>query len=51
MDCHLWGHTEPDTTEVILQQQQQPVDKNLPANAGDMGLIPGPGRLHKPQSN
>ena len=22
------------------------VDKNPPANAGDMGLIPGPGRLH-----
>ena len=24
------------------------VDKKLPANAGDMGLIPGPGRLHMP---
>ena len=23
-----------------------PVDKNLPANAGDVGLIPGPGRFH-----
>ena len=22
------------------------VDKNLPASAGDMGLIPGPGRFH-----
>ena len=21
--CCLWGHTEPDTTEVTLQQQQQ----------------------------
>ena len=21
-------------------------DENLPANAGDMGLIPGPGRFH-----
>ena len=20
--CHLWGHTESDTTEVTLQQQQ-----------------------------
>ena len=28
-----------------------PVDKNLPANAGDMGSIPGPGRFHMPQSN
>ena len=27
------------------------VVKNLPANAGDMGLIPGPGRSHMPQSN
>ena len=27
------------------------VVKNLPANAGDMCLIPGPGRPHMPQSN
>ena len=27
------------------------VDKNLPANAGDTGSIPGPGRSHMPQSN
>ena len=27
------------------------VDKNLPANAGDMGLIPNPRRSHRPQSN
>ena len=27
------------------------VDKNPPANAGDMGLIPGLGRFHKPWSN
>ena len=26
------------------------VVKNLPANAGDMGSIPGPGRSHMPQS-
>ena len=25
--------------------------KNLPANAGDMGLSPGPGRSHMPWSN
>ena len=25
--------------------------KNLPANAGDMGLSPGPGRSHMPRSN
>ena len=27
------------------------VVKNPPANAGDMGLIPGPGRSHMPWSN
>ena len=27
------------------------VVKSLPANAGDMGSIPGPGRFHMPQSN
>ena len=26
-----------------------PVVKNLPANAGDMGSIPGPGILHMPR--
>ena len=25
--------------------------RNLPANAGDTGLIPGLGRVHRPQSN
>ena len=25
--------------------------KNLPASAGDMGSIPGPGRSHTPQHN
>ena len=27
------------------------MDKNPPANAGDRGSIPGPGRLHMPQSD
>ena len=27
------------------------VVKNLPANAGNMGLSPGPGRSHTPRSN
>ena len=26
-------------------------DKNQPSDAGDMGLIPGPGRLHMSQGN
>ena len=28
-----------------------PAVKNPPANAGDMGSIPGPGRFHVPWSN
>jgi len=28
-----------------------PVDKNLPANAGDMASIPGLGRFHVPWDN
>ena len=28
-----------------------PVVKNLLANAGDMGSIPGPGRFHMPWGN
>ena len=28
-----------------------PVVENPPANAGDMGLIPGLRRFHRPQSN
>ena len=28
-----------------------PVNKNLPASAGDTDLIPDPGRLHIPLSN
>ena len=28
-----------------------PVAKNLPANAGDTGSIPGPGRSHMPRGN
>ena len=27
------------------------VDRNLPANTGDTGSIPGPGRFHMPWSN
>ena len=27
------------------------VDRNLPADAEDLGSFPGPGRFHLPQSN
>ena len=36
---------------LILDFPGGPVVKNPPANAGDMGLSPGPGRSHMPQSN
>ena len=41
-------------TAVIKILQDFPggaVVKNPPANAGDMGSIPGPGRSHMPWSN
>ena len=28
-----------------------PMDKNLPADSGDTGSVPGPGRSHVPWSN
>ena len=47
--CCLWGHTESDTTEATASDNSWgfpggSVVKNLPANAGDMGLIPGLGK-------
>ena len=43
---------------VTTNEKQRPWDfpggaviKNLPANAGDTGSSPGPGRSHMPQSN
>ena len=36
-----WGTDFPGST----------VEKNRPANAGDTGSIPGPGRFHMPQRN
>ena len=35
----------------ILDFPGGPVVKNLPANAGDMGSVPGLGRSHMPQGN
>ena len=47
--CCSWGRTESDTTDTTQQQQQQgfsggSVEKDPPANAGDLGSIPGSGR-------
>ena len=35
--CHLWGHTELDTTEVTQQQQQQQQSSH-----GLLSLLPPP---------
>ena len=42
------GHHSKETKENV---PGSPVVKNLPASAGDVGLIPGPGGFHVPQSN
>ena len=44
LDLYLFKTTDQDFPGV-------PGDKNLPTNAGNTGLIPGPGRFHKPLSN
>ena len=54
MGCRLWDRTESDTTEATQQQQQQQQSilgfpggsdaKASTCNAGDPGLISGPGR-------
>jgi len=46
----------PRTGLVPLRKRPQDfpggvMDKNTPANAGDMGSIPGPGRSHIPRGN
>ena len=47
---------EERTTQLELEDANQgfpagTVVKNLPANAGDMGSIPGPGRSHMLRSS
>ena len=44
----MWGQV---LKSVFLGFPGGAVDKNLPANAGDTGSIPGPGRSHMPWSN
>ena len=53
MDCIVHGVAELDTTErlSLFTFPGGTVDKNLPANVRDTGLIPGPERFHVPRSN
>ena len=45
------SHPYMTTGKTITSTGCGSVVKNPPANAGDMGLIPGPGRPHMPRSN
>ena len=52
----LWGTQATSYYSAIKRNEARDFpggteDKNPPANAGDMGLIPGPGRVHMPQGN
>ena len=53
VSCHLWGHTESDTTEVLAAAAAENNKKGFPCgsadkesncNGGNWGLIPGLGR-------
>ena len=47
--CIEWSHRRK---EIMAEEfPGDEVDKNTPASAGDVSSIPGPGRLHMPQSN
>ena len=41
----------PERKEGSWDSPGDPVVKNLPANAGNMGLTPGPGRYHLPRAD
>ena len=43
------GHSQPNSN--LWDFPDGAVVKNPPANVGDMGSIPGPGRSHMPRSN
>ena len=52
----VWFAFSPENVFFKTQEQNLgfpggAVVKNLPVNAGDMGLIPGLGRSHMPRSN
>ena len=54
MSYLLFGINTKEGTYFFKKEGDFPggaVLKNLPANAGDTGLIPGLGRSHMPQSN
>ena len=46
-----WPETKEMLRTIHLDFPGGAVVKNPPANTGDTGSIPGPGRYHVPQSN
>ena len=48
---HYTDQKNPDTKKVHMDFPGGAVVKNPPANTGDMGSSPGPGRSHMPWSN
>ena len=51
LDAFEFFFSEPLLKIFVLGFPGGEVVGNLPANAGDMGSGPGPGRSHRPQSN
>ena len=55
--CEQSAHQKVKIQRLLNRQKEiqdfpsGPVVKNLPANAGDLGLIPGLGRYHVPRGN
>ena len=53
----MWFQVVLSDKAVFMQSFKKPglpcgtVNRNLPANAGNTGLIPGPGRFHMPSNN
>ena len=48
----MWeGVAQADKRNSISKTEESLMVKNLPGNAGYMGLIPGPGRSQMPQGN
>ena len=47
----MLGPAEVLVKKAALDFPGRAVVKNPPANAGEMGSIPGPGRSHVPRSN
>ena len=48
---YVWMQSNSFVKKLFWDFPGGTVVKNPPANAGDTGLIPGPGRSHMPRNN